>query len=157
MNIRKIAKAPGSVLGITLLTSSIALLASAQAVAVPLTGSPATYTLTEHFQEGTGINVTYDNDQVQLDDTTSAFNFIWVAASGRGTIVKIDTQTGAVLGEYHSAPLGRGTDPSRTTVDANGNVWAGNRAEGSDTGQGPKGSVVHIGLLENGQCVDRPR
>jgi len=35
---------------------------------------------------------------------------------------------------------------SRTTVDQNGNVWATNRAGNS---------VVHIGLVENGQCVDR--
>ena len=32
-----------------------------------------------------------------------------------------------------------------------GNVWAGNRDEAS----GERGSVVHIGLEENGQCVDR--
>ena len=37
-------------------------------------------------------------------------------------------------------------DPSRTTVDKNGSVWASNRAGNS---------VVHIGLEENGQCEDR--
>lgn len=36
-------------------------------------------------------------------------------------------------------------------MDANGNVWASNRAE---TGSG-QGSAVHIGLEENGRCVDR--
>ena len=112
-----------------------------------------TWTENADFDEGTLINVTYDPvpDQLQLVDQGEAFNFIWVAASDRGTIVKIDTVTGDVLGEYHSAPLGRGLNPSRTTVDANGNVWAGNRNENS----GGKGSIVHIGLEENGQCVDR--
>ena len=44
-----------------------------------------------------------------------------------------------------------GRNPSRTTVDSDGNVWAGNR----DEANGGRGSVVHIGLEENGQCVDR--
>ena len=115
-------------------------------------GVPATYTYDGDFDLGTLINVNHDPaDQLQLLDVGQAFNFIWVAASGRGTIVRIDTSTGDVLGEYWSAPLGRGRDPSRTTVDANGNVWAGNRAEA----WGGLGSIVHIGLVENGQCVDR--
>jgi YVTN family beta-propeller protein len=117
-----------------------------------LTGCPATYTLDADFDEGTLINVVHDpSDQLQLDDTTTPFPFIWVAASARGTIVKINTLTGSILGEYLSAPAGRGRNPSRTTVDFNGNVWAGNRNETS----GNQGSVVQIGLEENGQCVDR--
>lgn len=111
-----------------------------------------TYTSDADFDEGTLINVNHDiSDQLQLNDTGEAFNFIWVAASLRGTIVKIDTVTGAILGEYQSAPNFMARNPSRTTVDANGNVWAGNRDEAS----GGRGSVVHIGLQENGQCVDR--
>jgi streptogramin lyase len=117
-----------------------------------LTGTPATYTLDADFDEGVAINVVHTpSDQLQLTDKSTAFNFIWVAASARGTIVKIDTLTGAILGEYQSAPDGLGRNPSRTTVDANGNVWAGNR---SDT-YNNQGSVVHIGLVENGQCEDR--
>jgi YVTN family beta-propeller protein len=112
-----------------------------------------TYTVNADFDDGSLINVSYDAfpDQLQLIDTGEAFEFIWVAASIRGTIVKIDTVTGAILGEYQSAPSGRARNPSRTTVDANGNVWAGNRDESS----GGLGSVVHVGLEENGQCVDR--
>jgi len=120
----------------------------------PPVGNPGVYTLDADFDEGTLINVNHDtpnNDQLQLNGVGEPFDFIWVAASARGTIVKIDTLTGAILGEYLSAPDNRGRNPSRTTVDANGNVWAGNRNETS----GGQGSVVHIGLLENGQCVDR--
>ena len=115
--------------------------------------SSRTYTLDADFDEGSAIiNVVHSiPDQLQLDQTTSAFPFIWVAASDRGTIVKIDTDTGDILGEYQSAPDGRGTDPSRTTVDKSGNVWSGNRDESS----GGKGSVVQVGLEENGQCEDR--
>ena len=111
-----------------------------------------TYTLDADFGEGTLINVNHDtSDQLQLHDVGEAFNFIWVAASARGSIVKIDTVTGGILGEYQSAPDGMGRNPSRTTVDANGNVWTGNRDEAADG----LGSVVHIGLQENGQCEDR--
>ncbi len=95
-------------------------------------GGSVTYTTDADFDQGTLINVNHDapnNDQLQLNDSGEAFSFIWVAASRRGTIVKIDTETGAILGEYQSAPNGRARNPSRTTVDANGNVWAGNRDE----------------------------
>ena len=105
------------------------------------------YTLNNDFDQGSLISVTHSTaDQLQLDDTTRSFNFIWVAVSTKGTVVKINTETGAIIGEYHTAPAGQPTDPSRTTVDQNGNVWATNRAGNS---------VVHIGLVENGQCVDR--
>ena len=125
--------------------------------AVPPAGNPATYTLNTHFDEGTLVNVNDTDvaDQLQMNSVPTAFNFIWVAASSRGTIVKIDTLTGTVLGEYLSSPEGQGRDPSRTTVDANGNVWAGNRNEFGLIGGIPHGSAVKIGLEENGQCVDR--
>ncbi len=71
-----------------------------------------------------------------------------------------------MLGEYHTAPRGGGLNPSRTTVDKNGNVWVTNRNESAMVGKDAiapgvpakaraMGSVVHIGLMENGQCVDR--
>lgn len=120
-------------------------LVNAQVEAMP--GASRTYTLTADFNEGAKINVvTSTPDQLQLDDTTEAFNFIWVAVSTKGTVVKIDTDTGAVLSEYWTSPDGQPKDPSRTTVDKNGSVWTANRAGNS---------VVHIGLLENGQCRDR--
>ena len=114
--------------------------------------NPGVYTLDADFSEGTLNNVIQTPaDQLQLDQTTSPFGFIWVSNSQRGTIAKIDTATGVVLGEYWSSPAGRGRNPSRTSVDAGGNVWAGNRAEST----GGQGSVVQIGLEENGQCIDR--
>lgn len=134
-------------LGLALLLTVISMTAAADAP-----GNPGIYTLNADFDEGTKVNINHNiADQLQLDSIPTPFAFIWVAASAHGTVVKIDTVTGALLGEYLTAPEGMGRDPSRTTVDGNGNVWAGNRAEAS----GGQGSVVHIGLLENGQCVDR--
>jgi streptogramin lyase len=115
--------------------------------AAAIGGHSRIYTLDADFDEGAYNNVLHKiADQLQLDDTTTPFNFMWVAVSTKGTIVKIDTETGKVLGEYRSAPSGVPADPSRTTVDKSGNVWATNRAGNS---------VVHIGLVENHQCVDR--
>ncbi|HSP27478.1 MAG TPA: hypothetical protein VLN74_02930, partial [Ilumatobacteraceae bacterium] len=107
-----------------------------------------TYTSDADFNEGTSNNVVQSTpNQLQLDDTTAAFPFIWVALSARGTIAKIDTTSGAVLGEYSTTSDGDGSNnPSRTTVGNDGSVWAGNRSQSS---------VVHVGLVEAGQCVDR--
>jgi streptogramin lyase len=118
----------------------------------PLEKISKVYTVDKDFDEGNLINAVHDpKDQLQLNTETKPFNFIWVAVSSKGTAVKIDTKTGAVLGEYRTAPLGRGTNPSRTTVDKNGNVWVTNRDECG----GSMGSVVQIGLKENGQCQDK--
>jgi RHS repeat-associated protein len=106
-----------------------------------------TYTLDAHFDEGNLFNIIHDvANQLQLDHTARELDFLWVAVSSKGTIVKIDTKTGVVLGEYFTSPSGQPKDPSRTTVDLNGNVWNTNRAGNS---------VVHVGLVENGQCIDR--
>jgi sugar lactone lactonase YvrE len=64
--------------------------------------------------------------------------------------VKIDADTGVILGEYRTHPTltGGSANPSRTTVDQDGSVWVANRG-------GSPGSVTHVGLFENGQCEDR--
>ena len=106
-----------------------------------------TYTLDADFDGGNLFSVVHDiANQLQLDATAHELDFLWVAVSSKGTIVKIDTKTGQVLGEFFTSPNGQPRDPSRTTVDLNGNVWNTNRAGNS---------VVHVGLVENGQCVDR--
>ncbi|KAL3756914.1 hypothetical protein ACHAWU_005918 [Discostella pseudostelligera] len=119
----------------------------------PLKAVVKSYTLDVDFQTGSSININHDDvhDQLQLDSKPEPFNFIWVACSSRGTIVKVDTLTGAILGEYKSAPRTDG-NPSRTTVDKDGSVWLSNR---KDIGPNVRGTIVHIGLLENNQCEDR--
>lgn len=113
------------------------------------------YTLNADFDEGTLLNVNHNiPDQLQLNTETKPFPFIWVACSARGTVVRIDVNTGTILGEYLSAPAGRPRNPSRTTVDLNGNVWVSNRDEADGIGGVPHGSVVKIGLVIGGTRVD---
>ena len=112
------------------------------------------YSTDADFDLGLLINVNHNapnSNQLQLNNAVTPLPFIWIPLSGRGTIAKVNTQTGQILGEYLSAPQGRYRNPSRSTVDLNGNVWVGNRDEAT----GGKGSIVRIGLSENYQCVDR--
>ena len=50
------------------------------------------------------------------------------------------------MGRYRTCPPGVNGQPSRTTIDQYGNCWVANRQSGT---------VVKIGLLENGQYLDR--
>jgi RHS repeat-associated protein/uncharacterized repeat protein (TIGR01451 family) len=115
-------------------------------VVAPRAGQGTTLPGGTPAQNETLINVVRDGNQLRLDGTVKTFKFIWVPISSKGTTVKLDTDTGAVLAEYYTSPNGQPRDPSRTGVDKNGSVWVTNRAGNS---------AVHIGLLENGQCVDR--
>ncbi|WP_253256817.1 Ig-like domain-containing protein [Microcystis aeruginosa] len=113
------------------------------------------------WQKGSLNNVNYNApNQLQLNDTLATlFDHIWVALSGRGGVVKINTRYndlddgvtdeenfGAVLGEYQTHPDGLGGNPSRTTVDLDGDVWLGNRNENGGLADSdfPYGSVVQI-------------
>ncbi|MDW3225748.1 MAG: hypothetical protein R8G34_23140 [Paracoccaceae bacterium] len=95
------------------------------------------------------------DNQVQLNpNIVTQFDFIWVAASGRDAAVLIDTDhvdadgvsslsdaaagIGAVVGEYRTAPIGQPGNPSRTTVDINGDVWVGNRDASTGGGSAAK-------------------
>jgi hypothetical protein len=117
-----------------------------------------TYTTTADFNLGVlqGINGTEIIDQLQLDAAMHPqFPYINVACSDRDTVVRINTDTGEILGEYLTTPEpGRnGTTPSRTTVDQFGNVWLANRdtAFGGTTIDGrPYGSIVRIGMIIGG-------
>jgi len=106
------------------------------------------FTTTLDFVSGSLVNVNTETpNQLQLNTTTSTFPFIWIALSDRGTICKIHTETGQILGEYRTAPATfTFPNPSRTTVGLDGSCWAGNRAAGS---------VIHVGLFEANQGIDR--
>lgn len=116
-----------------------------------------TYTTDADFDLGTLINVNHDspnNNQLQLNRLSTPFPFVNIAASARGTAVRIHVDTGVILGEYRTAPEGMLRNPSRTTVDKFGNTWVTNRDESSVSGGVPKGSVVRIGLLIGGTRSD---
>jgi len=115
------------------------------------------YTTDADFDQGTLVSVNHDspyNDQLQLNQPTEPFPFINVAASGRGTVVRSNTETGEIVGEYRTAPDGRGLNPSRTTVDLFGNVWTANRDEAGSIDGVLYGSAVKIGLIVGGTRVD---
>jgi hypothetical protein len=106
------------------------------------------YTVDADFDEGTLVGVEYETvpNQLQLNNTSTTLPFIWVP-NQEGTVSKIDTETGDELGRYRISPPGLGsTEPSRTTVDLEGNCWVGVRNAGT---------VVKIGLFEAGNWVDR--
>lgn len=132
----------------------------------PSGGCCRTYTVDADFDEGIRIGVHHnapDNNRLQLFKALS-FPYVWIPASHRGTIIKIDVNTGEVLGEYLSSPQfpneTGGTDagylrqyhrdPSRTTVDRLGNVWVGNRSEASPVDGQDRGSVVRVGVVQGG-------
>lgn len=93
------------------------------------------------LKEIVSINVIKE-ESLKLSDEMKPFNFLWVARSEHGTVVKINTDTNEIIGEYKTAPEGQPLNPSRTTVDKDGNLWVANRNGNS---------VTKIGLVENGQ------
>ncbi len=117
-------------------------------VIAPVQAQERTYTSDADFDLGTLVGVNHDavHDQLQLDESVTSHAFVWVATSGRRTMVRFDAGTGEILGEYRTAPSGRAASPSRTAVDRFGNVWVGNRSESADG----MGSVVKIGVVIGG-------
>ena len=85
-------------------------------------------------------------DQLQLNQKITPFPFVWIACSDRATIVRIDANTGQILGEYRTVPQSLSASPSRTTVDKYGNVWVGNRCDDWDG----RGSMTRVGLVIGG-------
>ncbi len=111
-----------------------------------------------NLRQGLLINLRKDADgylSINPTSETSPLPFLNLANSARGTVARIytgtdlDSDPSQVRGEYYSAPLLMGRNPSRTTVDRYGNVWVGNRDQ---TGQG---SIVQIGVVIGGQRGDK--
>ncbi len=71
------------------------------------------------------------------------FSYIWIANSTEGTVSKIDTVTGIELARYRTGPDDL-TDPSRTSVNLEGDVVVANR----------HGGLVKIAAIGE-RCVDR--
>lgn len=121
--------------------------------AASVAGTNVLYTLDANFDQGVLQDVNHNapnNNQLQLNRTTVFFPFVNIAASARGTMVRINVDSGAIVGEWLSAPDGRGRNPSRTTVDRLGNTWLSNR----DEAEGGKGSVTRVGVVVGGTRVN---
>ncbi|MCX6873871.1 MAG: HYR domain-containing protein [Verrucomicrobia bacterium] len=101
------------------------------------------------------------------DNRPRPFPYVWMAESGTygkpasgGTIVRIDVNTGEIMGRYRTAPSANTyPSPSRTTVDRYGECWVGNRYDYNDPdGTGPRGnegSVTRVGLVIGGTRWDK--
>jgi uncharacterized repeat protein (TIGR01451 family) len=133
-----------------LAAGALLLAGSAPVSGAPVVGSNVLYTVDADFDQGTLVNVNHDapnSNQLQLNSSSGTFPFIWIALSQRCTIAKVNTESGAILGEYRTISDSAGcNESSRTTVGIDGSVWVGHR--------GP-GGVNHVGLSELNQCVDR--
>jgi len=106
------------------------------------------YTLDSDFDEGSLVGLEHNNthNQLQLSNgSQSALPYIWVPNSNEGTVSKVNTLTGMEIARYRTGPQSS-TNPSRTTVDLEGNCWLGNRQTGT---------AIKIGLLENNCYIDR--
>ncbi len=105
-----------------------------------------TWTTTEQFRSGSSRNLRAGGDSLFLASDSRAFNFLWIPITSKGTIVRVDADTGAVLGEYRTAPEGQPTNPSRTSVASDGSVWVGNRSGNT---------VTNIGVPPHADQADR--
>jgi len=87
--------------------------------------------------EGASVVPCQADDQcVTLAEGSTTLHVLWIASAVNGTVSKLDTQDRIETGRYHSGPLGvsngylsgPGDGPSRTSVDASGDVCVANRA-----------------------------
>ena len=147
----------------------------------PEPGAAKTYTSTEDFNpihanfhpgEPVRNNTIGQDGELTIVSSPATLPYIWVACSYRGTVVRIATEehycpirgelvaAGDVLGEYRAAPescWGGGypeNDPSRVTVDFDGNAWTGNRIDVWN-GETVEGHIVKIGTGLAHQWIDR--
>ena len=114
------------------------------------------YTSSADFALGVLQNVNSNApnaDQLQLDDNGGDFSILSVACGGLNTVVRINTVSGEVLGEYLTVPGSMDGDPSRATTDLVGNAWVGNRLE-DGLGGSTFGSVMQVGVTVGGTRVD---
>lgn len=152
--------------------------AIALAVSLPLSVHAAEYVITSDADFDLGVLQSLNHDapndnQLQISQTLSTFPVLWIANAGEDTVSKIDTDTNCETARYetwfssgnHSA-FG-GPAPSRTAVDANGNVFVANRhfdgrevsvlkilLEGGIDRNG--NGVIDTSFDSNGDCVIQP-
>jgi len=116
-----------------------------------------TFTLDADFDQGDLLNVNHSspqNHQLQLSGGLTPFPYVAVSETWAGALVRVDANTGAIVGYYWTAPAGMGRYPSATAVDRLGNVWVHNQKEYSVLNGVRKGSFTRIGLVMGGTRTD---
>lgn len=111
----------------------------------PTGGSTTTGGGGPRFDVGAATSAGGDTDgdcPTDADPTMFDFSYIWIANSPEGTVSKIDTVTAAEVARYRTGP--GAPDPSRTSVNLEGDVAVLNRA----------GSVAKI-VARLDDCVDQ--
>jgi RHS repeat-associated protein len=126
-------------------------LTSAPATIQITTGLPPrsrTYTTSADFSSGALVAVSTDvADQISNKTVLSSYDVVWIANSSKGTIIKLDPETGRATGEFLATRDPNITPyPSRIAVDSKGNAWVANMGHSS---------IVKIGVPENGGWIDR--
>lgn len=131
------------------------------------------------FKRGETINLSGGSGQLEINEWSETkvsdppvLPYLWVACSQRGTVMRIAAvdhyspvdgrcvSAGDLLGQYRTAPdscRGILSDPSRTTVDFDGNVWVANKSD-IQVGTNPILYRGHAAKFGNGlafQWVDR--
>lgn len=105
------------------------------------------YTSVDDFNLGNYSNViTTTAGELKLDEKTNPYPYLWMASINKGSMYKIDTETGKILGEYLTSPDLQPKGPSRVTVDKNGSVWVANNNGNS---------VIRVCLPESGLWIDK--
>ena len=105
-----------------------------------------TYSSDEDFESGTMVGIETGSGTLTMTESWSALPFLWIPSSSTGTVSKIDTATGDEVARYRTGPDEVTLYPAPAAIDLDGNCWVGNRSAGS---------LVKIGLFENGNCIDR--
>jgi hypothetical protein len=95
-------------------------------------GSHWVYTSNTDFQKGYLINLNHNvSGELRINADPTPLPYLNVPCSARDTLARVDVNSGAIVGEYRTAPAGLyHADPSRVAVDRHGNVWVGNRYDG---------------------------
>lgn len=137
----------------------IALVVSAIALAGVAVAQSVSWTSSDDFNQGTYFNTNSATDgELRLNQTgTAPLPYINVPVGGRqlsnaigwtytpGRLVRVNTLTGEIVGEYLLTPAQLESSPSRAVVDRFGNCWVTNRYEATGTF-----AVTKIGIIIGG-------
>jgi hypothetical protein len=125
--------------------------------------TPHVYSSSIDFSNGVLLNLTNDNGVLHFPAHITPFPFYNISCSARGTMDRIDVNTGTILSEFKTAPESdypsSSGNPSRVCVDLFGNIWVANRNDTGTrfgtNGATVQGSVTRYALIIGGTRGDK--